>query len=170
MASTKTALAFLARDHSVPTVLDALSERLGRELAPREFVALLYARFLPADGVLELANAGLPDPYLLRPGQRPRPLAVDGPRLPLGLRRGRGYRSLRLELAVGDRVLFLTDGMPEALTAAGEPLGYEALESLLAEQREEPPAAWLDGLVTRVREHTVGQDDDWTALLLERTP
>jgi serine phosphatase RsbU (regulator of sigma subunit) len=64
----------------------------------------------------------------------------------------------------------LTDGLAEAPTAAGEPLGYPALASLLAAGPEAPtPLAWIDSLLERVRTATQASlEDDWTALLLER--
>ena len=70
--------------------------------------------------------------------------------------------------APGERVLFVTDGLPEAPTASGEPLGYEALPGFL-DHRAAEPGEWLDRLVERLREATVEeQNDDWTALVLER--
>ena len=134
MASVKAVLPLLAAAEGVEATLDRLNRKLVAELEPRQFVALCLARFTPASGEVVLANAGLPDPYLLRPGAAPAPLAVPGPRLPLGLRAEQGYHALRLRLAPGERLLLLTDGLPEA-RADGAPLGYDALPGLF------PPAA-----------------------------
>jgi len=161
-------------------------------------VALALARFDPAGGRLELANAGLPDPYLLAPGRPPAPLAVPGPRLPLGVRHDVEYRSLALRLEPGERLLLFTDGLAEAPAAGGEPLGYGALAALLAadgseggegggggegvrggggagrdvrDDVRESPLVWIDRLLERVRAATQPLlEDDWTALVLERGP
>ncbi len=78
------------------------------------------------------------------------------------------YRCFELDLEPGDRVLFLTDGLPEAPIAPGEPLGYEALLDFL-DHEDGDPGTWLDRLVERVREATVDElEDDWTVLMLER--
>jgi serine phosphatase RsbU (regulator of sigma subunit) len=70
--------------------------------------------------------------------------------------------------APGDRVLFLTDGLPEARTANGDPLGYETLARLLVSDSA-APGPWLDSLFSRLHAATSeALDDDWTALLLER--
>jgi serine phosphatase RsbU (regulator of sigma subunit) len=167
MASAKASLPLIAAGRSAEATLRILSDRLAGELGPREFVALSYARYDPAVGTLELSNAGLPDPYLLREGCAPLALSVPGPRLPLGLRRGVAYESLRVTLLPGDRVLLLTDGLPEASTSPGEPLGYEALGRLLPADGHAPGQS-LDELLERVRRATSESlEDDWTVLLLE---
>jgi Stage II sporulation protein E (SpoIIE) len=173
MASVKAMLPLLAAERSAAATLRELNCRLAADLPGREFVALALARFEPASGQFELANAGLPDPYLLPAGGGPpRPLAVPGPRLPLGVRREVAYGSITARLGGGDRLLLLTDGLPEAMTTAGEPLGYPALAALVAEGRAgEAPLAWIDGLIARVRAATAARiEDDWTALLLAGEP
>src|SRR5215471_7464138 len=168
MASAKAVLPLIAEGRSAAATLTELNGRLSRDLAPREFVAMAYARFEPATGALELANAGLPDPYLLaRPGSV-EALSVPGPRLPLGARPSVEYQALAARLDSGSRLLLFTDGLPEAPTAAGDPLGYEALAGLLSRLDGGPPGAMLDRLFEEVRAATrPGLDDDWTALLLE---
>jgi Stage II sporulation protein E (SpoIIE) len=197
MASVKAMLPLIAAGRSAAATLREINRRLAAELPGREFVALAVARFDPAGGRLELANAGLPDPYLLAPGQPPAPLVVPGPRLPLGVRHDVEYCSLGLCLAPGERVLLFTDGLAEAPAAGGEPLGYGALAALLAADESggqgyrdgegaggsrdgrdahdddvrESPLAWIDRLLERVRGATQPLlEDDWTALVLERGP
>ena len=166
MASVKAMLPLIAADRSVTETLSVLNEKLVEELARREFVALTLARFRPATCELEVANAGLPDPYHLVP-DAVRPIHIPGPRLPLGVRREMAYESVSMSLGRGERMLFLTDGLPEALTEDDEPLGYESLAELLDHQAANP-AAWIDQLLNRLAEATAeGQQDDITALLLE---
>jgi sigma-B regulation protein RsbU (phosphoserine phosphatase) len=169
MAAVKSRLPLLAAGRSVTETLAALDASLLEELAPREFVALAYARLDPANGLLELGNAGLPDPYLLVAGAEPQILSVPGARLPLGLRAGVTRECLRVPLAPGARALLLTDGLPEALTAGGEPLGYEALAALVAGDGKTDISSWLDALVAAVEARAPGpRADDWTLLALER--
>ncbi|HKF44241.1 MAG TPA: PP2C family protein-serine/threonine phosphatase [Thermoanaerobaculia bacterium] len=168
MASVKAVLPLIAEGRGAAATLTELNRRLSRELAPREFVAMGYARFDPVRRDLEIANAGLPDPYVLRGGAAPEALSVPGPRLPLGARPSVEYQALAARLDSGSRLLLFTDGLPEAPTAAGDPLGYEALAGLLSRLDGGPPGAMLDRLFEDVRAATrPGLDDDWTALLLE---
>ena len=170
MATAKAVVPLLAAGRGPAEALAALNAKLRRELSRREFVALAYGIYDAASGVLTLANAGLPEPYLLRPGAPPRPLASAGPRFPLGVKANVAYENLSVTLAPKDRVLFLSDGLPEAPGANGEPLGYAALEALLdlSAARSADEAAEL--VLSRVTAAASGPlDDDATVLLLERT-
>lgn len=169
MASVKAMLPVLAERGSAAETVIEVNRRLAAERGGAEFVALSFARFEPKTGSLALVNAGLPDPYLLCGDRPPRPLSAPGPRLPLGRLRDLAYQPLELELATGERVVWLTDGLPEAPTAEGEPLGYEALEALLP-RRADSASACLDVLFDRLKAAVQpGLEDDWTALVLERT-
>jgi serine phosphatase RsbU (regulator of sigma subunit) len=169
-ASVKAMTPLIAERHSVTETLELLNDKLCFELTSREFVALSLALFDPATGTVELVNSGLPDPYLMRPGLAPEMIGVPGPRLPLGVRRDLRYESRTIELRAGERLLFLTDGLPEARTAAGEPLGYDRLTALLSDDgASATPGDWLDGVIERVRAATNGAaDDDLTAVVLQR--
>ena len=167
MASVKASLSLIAEGRGAAAALRELNRRLDRELGAREFVALAYARFEPASGTLEIANAGLPDPYRLSAHGAAEPLRVPGPRLPLGVRTDVEYEALRIELELGERVLFVSDGLPEALTAPGEPLGYDALACAIPGGAT--PRELVDRLLDAVRAATQRElEDDWTALVFER--
>lgn len=182
MATVKALLPYIASGRTVTETLGELNSRLCDQLGPREFVALALAAFDPRTGRLELANAGLPDPYVLRRGAPPRPLEAPFPRLPLGVRRGLIYAAAETILAPGDRLLLLTDGLPEA-PVDGEPLGYQRLPTHFDPPAAEgapplppsPPTAmaaglWLDNLIGRLRKISGGDlEDDWTVLLLARS-
>jgi len=151
MASVKAVLPLIAEGRRPAAALTELNHKLHGELAPREFVALAYARFEPRTGALELANAGLPAPYLLREAG------------------GVAYESVQLTLHCGERLLLLTDGLPEAPTNAGEQLGYEALAHLVTAAAN-GPGDLLDVLFAAVRSASQPTlDDDWTALLIQAT-
>src|SRR6202022_1049737 len=105
-----------------------LKERLVGQLPQREFIALALAIFDPTSGALSLANAALPDPLLMLPSGDVRPIVVAGPRYPIGVRKNLSYECVPVKLSPGDRILFFTDGVAEAMVG-GEPLGYERLTS-----------------------------------------
>ena len=169
MASVKAVLPFVARE-TVGEAMRLLNRKLVAELGKREFVALVYARYEPSAQTIEIANAGCPDPYLVRGGAA-EPVVVPGTRLPLGLRDDIRYDVTTLHLASGDRVLFLSDGIPEAPRPNGEPLGYEETARLVAATGDATHGeAWLDALLGNVRAQVEERlADDWTAVVLEIT-
>lgn len=86
---------------------DALAEQAGES----QFVTGLLVRIDLPSATAGIVNAGHPPPLRLRGGQ------VEHIRLeadpPFGLHPGRGYRVQALPLEVGDRLMFVTDGMLE---------------------------------------------------------
>jgi hypothetical protein len=166
MASAKAMVPLLATGRSLAGTMDALNRRLLDELDRRQFVALAMVWIDPDDGSFELANAGLPDPCVLAPGEPAGALSAPGPRLPLGVRDGLEYAVLAGRLAPDQRLVLMTDGLPEALDASGEPLGYDAIEHAPATAAD--TGAWLDELIATLR--PAGEaDDDWTLVTVERT-
>jgi len=86
---------------------DALSEQAGES----QFVPGLLARIDLASATAGIVNAGHPPPLRLRAGQVER-VHLEADR-PFGLKAGGGYRVQALHLEVGDRLMFVTDGMLE---------------------------------------------------------
>jgi len=86
---------------------DALAAQAGEA----QFVTGLLVRIDLARATAGIVNAGHPPPFRLRAGQ------VEHIRLeadqPFGLLPGAGYRVQALPLEVGDRLMFVTDGMLE---------------------------------------------------------
>ena len=112
---------------------------------------------------MSVANAGLPDPLVIAPDSTaPRAVVVTGPRYPAGIRAPLAYQATTVTLAAGERVLFFTDGLPEA-SVAGDQLGYERLA--WEAQASRGDLALLFDQLARAK---AGHDDDWTAVVLER--
>jgi len=86
---------------------DALAEQAGEG----QFVTGLLVRIDLAGATAGIVNAGHPPPFRLRAGK------VEQVRLeadhPFALQAGGGYRVQALPLEVGDRLMFVTDGMLE---------------------------------------------------------
>jgi hypothetical protein len=163
MASVKSVLPMIAAVESVEGTMRRLNEKLAKELGKREFVALACAAYDPSTRRVVLANAGLPDPYLVRDGVAT-PLVVNGPRFPLGIRKNLEYESIAIDLQHGDRLLMLTDGLPEAEVGEEQPIGYVRLAQLAAAH------ASLESLFSAIeRETEETRGDDWTAVMLEVT-
>ncbi len=96
------------------------------------YVALAFAVYDAATRDLCLANAGLPPPLLVRDG-RAMPLSARG--IPLGLFPDSSYEPLRLQLRIGDVVVFCSDGIHEQTNSSEEEFGLARLISHLASTR-----------------------------------
>jgi serine phosphatase RsbU (regulator of sigma subunit) len=129
-------------------------------LSLEDFVTGLIGRVDLGTGSLELVNAGHVPPYLAR---GPHPTALTLPvDLPLGLFGDTTYRSHRVQLEPGDRIVLLTDGMLERNA------GWVDLPAAIAETRSLHPREAVRALADRVLEAT-GNDlwDDATVLCLD---
>jgi hypothetical protein len=133
----------------------ALLEGLNRCILGRSrggFTTCLILR-MAADGAVTMTNAGHLSPY--RNGLELS--CASG--LPLGISEGVKYAETKFQLASGDRLTLLTDGVVEARDARGELLGFERMAALTAKQAAEIADAaqcW-------------GQDDDITVVTVEKS-
>jgi phosphoserine phosphatase RsbU/P len=118
--------------HDPATVLNRLNNvLLGAEANPgaamnqkaASFATCVCARVYP-DGTMVVANAGHLHPY--RDG-REMDLAAD---LPLGVIPNIQYEQATFQLEVGDRLIFLSDGVVEASNAHGELFGFERTQQV----------------------------------------
>ena len=105
---------------------------------------------LSSAGVLLIANAGQLPPY--RNGQE-----IEIPAgLPLGVEASADYAESSLQLAPGDKLTFLSDGVVEARNAVGELFGFDRTRQLSSRAAQQIADAAVQ----------FGQQDDITVLTL----
>lgn len=146
-------------------VLELLNKRLRMHPMPRRFCAVQYAIFDPASLVLYYASAGLPGPVHIS-SQGCRELRAEG--LPPGMFEGVCYEPQTLQLASGDAVLFLTDGLTDAQDPEGGQFGIERILEICAQSRAESADALLQRVfaaVDRFAQDRPQQDDMTSAVL-----
>jgi hypothetical protein len=145
--------------HDPATVLDHLNHvLLGAVPSPGAvpeldaapcFATCLCARVYP-DGSMTIANAGHLSPY--RDG---REMELP-PGLPLGVIADSQYEQTDFQLNIGDRLVFLSDGVVEATNSQGELFGFERTQQV----SHEPPR-YIAQTAQRF-----GQTDDITVVSL----
>lgn len=115
---------------SVGDILQATDIELARENPEMLFVTML-AGILDADsGSLELSNAGHDAPWrIAATGTADSLAAAGGP--PLCVLEGYAYESSMFQLAPGDALCLITDGITEAMNSAGDLYGSARLALLL---------------------------------------
>ncbi len=132
-------------------ILKALNQRLlGRGDARATCLALRIER----DGKATLANAGHLPPYL-----NGAPVEIEGS-LPLGILEDFECSTLEFQLSERDRLLLLSDGVPEATDQDGKLFGFERVLDLV---RTSPSAASIAQAA-----QTFGQDDDISVIAVTR--
>jgi hypothetical protein len=106
------------------SVLRTLNQRLwGRGQAHATCLALR----IEADGEVTLANAGHMPPYW-----NGREFPMEGA-LPLGMMEGAEFPVMHFQLAPGDTLMLLSDGVAEAQDAQGHLFGFERIEAMLGQ-------------------------------------
>ncbi len=117
-------------------------------------------------GSLILSSAGMPPVFVHRAASgETEEIALQG--MPLGGLASE-YQEQRLEMATGDTILSLTDGLPELTNAEGDPLGYPRVRSLFAGLGGKSPEEIIAGLTSAAETWTGGQapKDDITLVVI----
>jgi len=149
---------------TVSAIVGALRDRKERQ--PAEVLAHLNrvlhgqvsgfvtccATLITSDGAMTLANAGHLSPY--RNGEE---MAVAGG-LPLGILAEGSYEETQYQLASGDRLTFMSDGVVEATNEKRELFGFERTQQI----SNQAAAAIAETA------KAFGQQDDITVVTIER--
>jgi serine phosphatase RsbU (regulator of sigma subunit) len=140
-------------DSDPAVVLAALNRRLlGRSDARATCLALR----IDQDGCATLANAGHLPPYL-----NGEPVEIEGS-LPLGMIENLDCSVLEFRLSPSDRLLLVSDGVPEATDSQGKLFGFDRLLELI---RDQPSAASIAETA-----QAFGQEDDISVISVTRAP
>ena len=117
---------------------------------------------LASDGRAEYIDCGQVSPLVVHGGQMLRPAVAN---VPVGMIESAHYESGTFQLAPGDRMLLVTDGVTEAEDRNFEFFGEERLEKLALERRS------IEKIFEAIQEHREHRPlaDDVTLLELEYT-
>jgi serine phosphatase RsbU (regulator of sigma subunit) len=114
----------------------------------RMAMALCLAHF--ENGRMTFSSAGMP-PALVRRASDGQVEELASPGMPLG-GLATGYDELEIELASGDLVVLMSDGLPELPDADGEPLGYDRVSQVVADAPTGTPQKMIDALLGAAEE------------------
>jgi sigma-B regulation protein RsbU (phosphoserine phosphatase) len=122
----------------------------------------------PATRRASLTNAGQLAPYRVSAaGVESRSL----PSFPLGVSERTEFPTGSWQLAAGDKVAFLTDGLVECRNPTGDLFGFERLERILEREASSDAPALRDAILREVEAHTGGAppEDDRTLVIVTVT-
>ena len=131
------------------------------------FVTLMYG-VLDADGNLLYCNAGHNPPLVISSSGSGSVTRLDRGGPIVGLFESATYEDGSARLAPGDWLVVFSDGVSEALSAAGEEYGDARIVSCVQNHVSLDPPRLLEALFSDVREFARGaaQSDDITAMVL----
>ena len=141
-----------------------MNKALCRRGLESRFVTLMFG-LISVDGGLTYCNAGHNPPFVVGKSGVKR-LGEGGP--VVGLLEFAPYDQESIQLDPGDTVIVFSDGVSEALNAAGEEFGDDRLEAVSKAAGDATPAVVVEKIVAGVREFTKGapQSDDITVMVV----
>ena len=145
----------------------AIDAAVNTQFGPERFVTAVMAELDLASGRLQWTVCGHPPPLLLRNGRAVKTL-VGEVSLPLGI--GGTVTISEEGLEPGDQVLFFTDGVIEARSAAGEFFGVDRLVEMVSRTSASatPPPETMRRLLHAILDHQEGElQDDATIVVVE---
>lgn len=134
----------------------AMIEALNRRLCGRgQAHATCLVLNIEADGAVALANAGHLPPYL-----NGKALPMEGA-LPLGLAAHAEFPVMHFQLAPGDTLMLMSDGIAEAQDEHGQLFGFDRVHELLRTQ--------ISAAEIATAAQNFGQQDDISVLSVTRS-
>ncbi len=178
MAELKGLMLSLSRIHSSPrALLIEANHIVARHLDSRSFITITYAVIDPVARTLTCSRAGHCPFIRVRAGSggmgRSEVLTPDGMVLGLNLDAGERFERLLAEVTIplerGDLFFFFTDGISEAMDAAGECFGEDRATAFLETHAQLSAEAIRDGLLEEVTLFVKEQPqhDDITMIILK---
>lgn len=157
----------LEKERSTPaTVLAGMNRILHERNLEEYYCTLCYAMFEFKKQIVTFANSGLPYPVRCTAGKATQ---IDMPGVPLGSFGGSTYDEIVVPLAPGDVFVFVSDGISEAFSEAGEEFGAPRLLDVI-ERTHLQPAKEIVGEIFGAVQAFCGdavQSDDRTVVVVK---
>ncbi|MFF5447617.1 PP2C family protein-serine/threonine phosphatase [Streptomyces sp. NPDC012888] len=130
-------------------------------------LSVLHLRFDLATGETEIIDAGSPKMWRLRHGKA-EPIELEA-QLPLGMFEDTVYTVQRFQVEAGDRLLFVSDGVYDVASPAGERYSERALVRAMANTRLLPPSQVPRAVLQELSGHRgpIDADDDAMVVCLD---
>jgi sigma-B regulation protein RsbU (phosphoserine phosphatase) len=170
MSSSRSVFRMLSeRDLGVGEIMIRANRRMKKDIKSGMFVALLYAVLDLEDKILTLCSAGQTQPihFSVITGEA-HLMETKGDNFPLGILDEAEYMETTVQLAPGDRVVFYTDGIVEAMDKSEQIFGFERLLEVVRTASSISADLLLKQILEKVNEFVGGapQHDDLTVIVV----
>ena len=157
---------------TVGDIMIRANKRIKKDIKSGMFVALLYAVLHPKEKKLSLCSAGQTQPILLSAENgNVRLVDTEGDKFPLGILEDAEYRETQIKLSPGDKVVFSTDGIVEAMNEKKEIFGFDRLLHAVQQGQSMPAPVLLKNIMDQVNAFcgSAAQSDDLTVIVVDAT-
>ena len=170
MSASRSVFRMLSEDHlTVGDSMQRANKRIKKDIISGMFVALLYVILNANDRSLNMCSAGQTLPvHLSAKTGKASLIETEGDTFPLGILDDANYEETRLQLMAGDKVVFYTDGIVEAMNPQNEMFGFERLLEVVQASSTSSAEAMLQEIIDEVTDFSSGapQHDDLTVIVL----
>ena len=160
----------LAPQHLSPAaLLTALNDQLQERKLDAQYVTMLLAVWDDSNQTLQVANAGSVQPlFVSMRAKGPEVKTIQAEGFPLGLFPNAEYEEFTLSTRPGDLIVFFSDGIVDAVNAAGDMFGDARLNAVLQSQSHATAVATVEAILKAVSDFQSGVDhfDDETVVVL----
>jgi sigma-B regulation protein RsbU (phosphoserine phosphatase) len=170
MSAARSVFRMLSEEQfSLRDIMLKANRRAKQDTASGMFIALLYADLNASNKTLTLCSAGQTQPIHWKASSAEAVLIqTEGDTFPLGLLDEVDYQETRLPLSSGDRIIFYTDGIVEAMNDQKEMFGFDQLLAIIQENSAMTADALLEDIIDRVKVFSgnAPQHDDITVIVV----
>lgn len=166
VTATKSLFQNLAENLDITAIFKAISKSLRTMNLKHLGMAMTILKL--KDNKVNISSAGIP-PVLIFRAKEKNIEEVDINGMPLGLVKKFEYEQRELNLHPGDKLLLMSDGLPERQNANGEEFGYEKTKALFSEAQDRNPQELCEYLISGGEKWASGklQGDDITFLVVK---
>ena len=154
---------------AVSDIMVRANRRAKMDIKSGMFIALLYALLNAKDRSIRLCSAGQTQPiYFSAKTGEAELVETEGDPFPLGILDDADYKETLLRVGRGDRVVFYTDGIVEAMNDQREIFGFDRLIDVVKESGSMHADSLLKEILDRVTLFAGGtpQHDDLTVIVV----
>jgi len=163
-ATAKSYFQTLSKGSAPRAILEAMSAAVRNLGIPSMYMCCMLARIHERQA--SIVGAGMP-PFFLRRKNGRSVERIEVPGTPLGLR-ATAFDGTVIDLDPGTTMLLFSDGLPELLDDDDRELGYDAIESCLADAAEHPADEILSRVLALADRWSGGREaaDDVTVMVV----
>jgi serine phosphatase RsbU (regulator of sigma subunit) len=148
--------------------LSVMNSRLWKIATENAYITLVYCLFHGNGEDIQYVNAGHPYPLLFNSNHEFTPLAEGG--ASLGMFDSIRLRDGKVRVESGDIIVFVTDGILEAVNASEEEFGTERLKEAIAESHLDPAQEIAGKIFAKLRDFSSSEKlaDDATCIVIKK--